>query len=395
MFGGGKTAQGTGDKIEIEEQADDQGQHNEKTDDSEEDFLHVWLKGATITGVKQVKRRKSVGSFSISGRGRSWISSLKCWQEEAHSTPLVMQEEPLLTALRKAFTASKTVKVGVALSGGLDSMVMAEGLYRLRIPWVALHVNHGWRGKQSDEDAQWVNAWCLERGIPFSGVKLGVRVPKTEAGAREARLAFFQKMATHQDLEEIWLAHHADDLVETFLLQLLRGAGPEGLASMPERRSMGKLRLVRPLLDFRKSELLALAKIWKLRWREDASNQSGDYLRNRVRKGLLPYLKKMSGRDPAPALARCARIISDENVHWEGLLPSQWPEELPCAGLKKATIALQRRTIRGWLMSRKISDLSFGDIEQVRGMLVADKPARVNLSQGRYCRRRAGVLFID
>jgi len=306
-----------------------------------------------------------------------------------------MREDPYLKALQRTMEDSKGSKIGLALSGGLDSMVLAEGLHRLGLAFVVLHVDHGWREMESAADAAWVKAWCRERKIPFFGKKLRAGSARTEAAGREARRSFYEHVAERNGLGEIWLAHHADDLVETFLLQLLRGAGPEGLASMPERRKMGKVEWVRPLLTFRKAELKSLARNWKLSWREDASNRSEDYLRNRIRHRLLPTLQKMTGRDPSPVLARCARILSDENVYWEELLPEVWPENLACAGLKKASVALQRRAIRSWLLSRKVKDLSFEDIEAVRGLLLRDKPAKVNLSKGKYCRRRSGVLFIE
>jgi tRNA(Ile)-lysidine synthase len=306
-----------------------------------------------------------------------------------------MVEDLIFRELKKSLAQSRTMNIGVALSGGLDSLVLAEGLHRLGISFIALHVNHAWRGEESAQDAVWIKNWCKSKKIPFYTKKLASRLPRTEVAGREARLSFYQKMASQKDLGEIWLGHHADDLAETFLLQLLRGAGPEGLGAMPERRLIGSLVLVRPLLSLCKSELKACAKGWKITWREDASNRSNDYLRNRVRRQLLPYLKKISGKDPRPSLIRCARILSDENKYWNDLLPRHWPEILLIKDLKKAAPALQRRMIRAWLISRKISNLSFENIETVRGLVLRNQPAKVNLSKGCYCRRREGVLFIE
>jgi tRNA(Ile)-lysidine synthase len=304
-----------------------------------------------------------------------------------------MTEEMLFKQVRKTQASSGSAKIGVALSGGMDSIVLAETLHRLEIPFLALHVDHGWRGKESRKEALWVKQWCRARGLALVQTKIKNTLPRTEAAAREARLAFFQDVAEREKLQEIWLAHHADDLVETFLLQLLRGAGPEGLASMPERRDFQGIVLVRPLLEFHKKELKGLAQKWKLAWCEDSSNQGDDYLRNRVRRGLLPYMKKISGRDPVQILSRLVRILADENLYWERYLPKKAARTLSVVDLKKQPAAVQRRVIRAWLISSGMGGLSFDQVEQVRGLLLQPKPAKV--SQGRFCRRRQGILFLE
>lgn len=285
-------------------------------------------------------------------------------------------------------------KIGLALSGGMDSVLLAEFLHRMGISFVALHFNHRWRGKKSEQDTQWVRQWCRARKIPLKIARAKQKGFVSEDQARRERFDFFQKAAQQSKLSQIWLAHHADDLVETFLLQLLRGAGPEGLVSLKKERKIGKLRIVRPWLDFFKEELQRQAKIWKLKWREDHSNRDTAYFRNRIRCQLLPYLAKLSKRDVRRQLHRTAVLLGDENAYWETFFPARWPVRASVAELRGYPVALQRRWIRGWLLSRKIKDISFDDIESVRQLLVQQKPARVNLSQNKSCRRRSGWLSI-
>ncbi|MFH1066959.1 MAG: tRNA lysidine(34) synthetase TilS [bacterium] len=302
-------------------------------------------------------------------------------------------EKNIADALHRSW--NKEQRIGLGLSGGMDSILLAECLRRLKIPFVALHFNHRWRGKESEQDAQWVQRWCKTRGIEIETGQAGQAGATSENAARQARWAFFERAARKHHLHAIWLAHHADDLVETFLLQLLRGAGPEGLASLKEKRTIGSLLVIRPWLGFFKEELLQQAKTWKLKWREDASNRNPTYLRNRARHQLLPFLHQLTGRDVKRLIWRTAALVAEENAFWETLMPAHWPVHAPVARLKNKPTAFQRRWLRGWLLSRGVKDLSFDDIETVRHLLIHTRPARVNLSQGKFCRRRAGVLFVE
>jgi len=285
--------------------------------------------------------------------------------------------------------------LALGLSGGMDSLLLAELLCRAGIRPLLLHFNHGWRGRESDRDEAWVKAWAGRHGLKLKTGRAGARVKKSEGAAREARWNFFRKSLAAAKIKHLLLAHHGDDLVETFWLQLLRGAGPEGLAGLEELRVIQGITVLRPLLGCRRAELKKLARYWKLDWREDASNQSPDYFRNRVRKRLLPYLTKLSGRDAGELTLRTARILAEENLFFEELLPRVWPEQLPLREWRDLSVALQRRGLRAWLQSRGVDNADFAQIEAVRGLLTREQPARVNLSRGRHCRRRAGVLFVE
>lgn len=286
-------------------------------------------------------------------------------------------------------------KIAVAVSGGVDSVVLAEILYRMKAPIVIFHFNHCWRGGESDEDERWIIRWAGRRKIPVIVGRAETIGKTSEAQAREQRWGFFAKACREEKISEIWLAHHADDLVETFLLQLMRGAGVDGLASLQARRKVCGVMAVRPLLPYLKEELLKVAKSLRLKWREDGSNQSRDYLRNRLRLEILPLLSSAAGRDVRRLLHRTATLLTAENDYWRDILPEQWPVLAPVKMLKSLHLAHQRRWIRGWLQNRGVTDLSYEDVEQVRGLLIHLKPSKVNLSRGWHCGRRTGSLWIS
>jgi tRNA(Ile)-lysidine synthase len=196
-------------------------------------------------------------------------------------------------------------KILVAVSGGLDSMVLLHALEKLsaKHKWKisVAHFNHQLRGRASDADEKLVRKTAAEMKLPFAVERADVKqfAQKSklsiEMAARKLRHEFFAHAARKQKIKTIALAHHADDQVELFFLRLFRGAGGEGLAGMkwsapsPADR---KISLVRPLLDLSKKELRQFAQENKIHFREDATNFSPDFLRNRIRNELLPLLRK-------------------------------------------------------------------------------------------------------
>ncbi len=196
-------------------------------------------------------------------------------------------------------------KILVAVSGGADSMVLLHLLHSLarknRWQISVAHLNHRLRGRASQADEQLVRQTAAGLGLQFFGG--GAEVKKIaarskisiEMAARKLRHEFLARTAREQKIAVIALAHHADDQVELFFLRLLRGAGGEGVAGM-KWRSLSPadrmISLVRPLLDCAKAELMAFAREHKIRFRDDATNFSSDFLRNRIRNELLPLLRK-------------------------------------------------------------------------------------------------------
>src|ERR1700736_2871737 len=146
-----------------------------------------------------------------------------------------------------------------------------------------------------------------------------------ETAAREARYEFFAKTAKAKRCRTIFLGHHADDVVETFLINLFRGAGTAGLSSIREvskcRIADVDLTIVRPLLRIWRSELDRYVRARRLKFREDVSNEDLAPLRNRIRRRVIPYLEKLVGRNIRQSIWRAAMIAAEEENWIEGELP--------------------------------------------------------------------------
>jgi tRNA(Ile)-lysidine synthase len=196
-------------------------------------------------------------------------------------------------------------KILVAVSGGADSLVLLHVLNALakkhRWQISVAHFNHQLRGPASDADEKLVRQTAKKLRLPFfveSGEVAQFAAQSkisVEMAARKLRHEFLARVAREQKIPAVALAHHADDQVELFFLRLLRGAGGAGLAGMKWRSPSPagkKIALVRPLLGFSKAEIFVYARANKIRFRDDATNFSTDFLRNRIRNELLPLLRK-------------------------------------------------------------------------------------------------------
>ncbi|MFM6946117.1 MAG: tRNA lysidine(34) synthetase TilS [Flavobacteriales bacterium] len=180
----------------------------------------------------------------------------------------------------------------VAVSGGLDSMLLLHLLHQIGAPVQAVHINYRLRQQESEQDAKLIEDYCATNQIPLhlyrvtDAQQIDLQSSNLQAKARNIRYTYFEQVSAIIPNSIICTAHHADDQNETFWLQLARGAGMKGLAGMP---TIFK-NLLRPFLCFSKTELLDAAEACKLEWREDQSNQSTKYRRNVWRNQFLPEL---------------------------------------------------------------------------------------------------------
>ena len=314
---------------------------------------------------------------------------------------------PLPRELITRFPPTRRYLIGV--SGGRDSVALLDSLinagYR-RL--VVCHLDHQLRGSASTADAKFVRTLAaklkLDCAIGRTNVAALARRTKqsTETAGRNARYEFFAGIARRRRCRTIFLGHHADDLVETFLLNLFRGAGPSGLGAMrpvSTRPINGvQLTIVRPLLGIGRPEIDIYIRERGLQYRDDLSNDSVAPMRNRVRHRIIPYIEKQLDRKVGRALWRAATIAADESELAETLVdsPLAGASELRLKELRQQPRALQRRTIHLWLQARGIVSLDFETIERVRALVEPGaRAAKTNLPRDRHARRRAGKLFLE
>ncbi len=189
------------------------------------------------------------------------------------------------------FTDSKLL---VAVSGGIDSLVLLHALKVLGYDPIALHINYNLRGEESKNDEEFIRELCSSKGIELKVNKIHLNeILDKEGGnlqnkARIERYNWFKKIAEQFDKYVVLLGHHQDDQIETFLLQLFRGAGLRGLSAMSKSRDI----FIRPLLDVNRSEILEFARENNILWREDSSNSSLKYSRNKLRNEFIPFMEK-------------------------------------------------------------------------------------------------------
>ena len=193
--------------------------------------------------------------------------------------------------IKKEFSFLKESKLLVCVSGGVDSMVLINLLNRLKYNVSIAHCNFNLRDDESDIDEDFVKNYAITNSIPFFSKSFITRIPKhsMQMAARNLRYKWFYSVLKVEELDYIITAHHLDDSLETFILNLSRASGIEGLAGIKQLNDI----IVRPLLIFSKNEILNYAKTNNIKWREDSTNKKNDYQRNQIRNEIIPLLKKL------------------------------------------------------------------------------------------------------
>lgn len=288
----------------------------------------------------------------------------------------------------------KPGKYVVAVSGGVDSMVLLDLLTKQPgFELVVAHYDHGMR-PDSAEDRRLVEKTADLYGLTFV-YEEGELGPDTgEAAARDKRYAFLKKMQHRHAADAIITAHHRDDMLETAIINLLRGTGRKGLSSLSSSDN-----LVRPLLDWTKDDTLAYAKEHKLAWREDPTNTDEKYLRNYVRRRILPHF------GPKDKQALIDRISSSRQVNKEidDLLVrdisshSRTKNELSRAWLIGLPYAISCEVMASWLRQNDISNFDRPLIERLVVAAKTKQPGKVADINTKYAMRmdRGEVILFE
>jgi tRNA(Ile)-lysidine synthase len=275
-------------------------------------------------------------------------------------------------------------RVLAGVSGGADSVCLALVLQELGYNITIAHVNHGLRGEASDDDEAFSANLAQSIAAEFFSRKVVLAPGNIEESGRDARRAFFNELSKEHGFTRIALAHTRTDRVETFLMNLLRGAGSEGLASMSATSGP----IVRPLIEMRREDVEAYLKERNQAWRTDASNLDVAFARNRLRHMVIPALASEFNRNLIHTLARTAEILEAEDS-WMRSIAEDWLNRngtnredgfvISVELLESAPVALVRRLLRGALQKAgsDLRDVSFDHIESVRSLLKTGKSGKV------------------
>lgn len=318
---------------------------------------------------------------------------------------------PLLRGRLAERFAGKRPHLLLACSGGPDSMALWDLLERWRRQTGAFltvaHVNHRLRGKASDADRRFVSRRAARRGTPFLTATADTRAWARRRGrgleeaARALRYAFLARLARRVRCGVVLTAHTLDDQVETFFLNLLRGAGPRGLAAMAEEspwpvKSARPLRLIRPLLAVRRDVLRAYLRRRGVPFRVDATNRSPAFLRNRLR----PVLRSWERLRPGflERVGQTCRILRDEETFWRAQLDRLLP---PGTDGRRKTVLDAGRFIRYHgsvqrrILARLLPGADFDRLERTRALFVDKRARRGSLIlPGGWVEKRGERLFI-
>ena len=277
----------------------------------------------------------------------------------------------------------------VGLSGGADSVALLLLLMDAGKQVTAVHVNHGLRGDASDGDEAFVRALCVKHKVRLLTYRADPPDNPGENWAREARYGFFREAMAQTAAEALVLAHHRDDQAETLLLHLLRGAGLNGLTGMAAVTTVSGMRILRPLLTYSRAELRAYLNERNQPWREDASNGDARYLRNALRKDVLPLLEQLAPGAAARMATTAALLAEDEAVLTaltQHFLTGHTGDALALHALRTQPVGLQKRILRAWWQRTAAPteerSLSAQQTEALLALVEAPASSRCNLPGG-------------
>ncbi len=269
-------------------------------------------------------------------------------------------------------------RVGVAVSGGADSVALLHILHELSerfgIELIVLHMNHHLRGAESDGDAEFTRALAKSAGLQLIEEASAPLQRNLEATARRLRREFFACSKESHGIKKIALGHTQSDQAETVLHRLFRGSGPTGLAAMRFVTAEG---LVRPLLTTGRAEVRAWATEKGFAWREDSSNADRRFTRNRLRQETIPALTEAYNQNLETVLAGSAQIIQTEEDYWQQEVEplhellvkrTRLGSIFQVDDLQRLHLALRRRLIRralGEIRAERLNGLDFEHVEHI------------------------------
>ena len=281
-----------------------------------------------------------------------------------NSSPSVGTGDEALARVRRTLLRHDMIVCGdtvvVGVSGGMDSVSLLDILTRLqeefRLTLVVAHVHHGLRGEEGDLEFHFVEGLASRYGLPFEGRKIDSssyeKGANIQARARRFRVRFYEEVASGWGANRIATGHHRDDHAETLLMQILRGTG-----SLKGIRPVREGRYIRPLIEIGREEIRAYAGRMGLAFCEDASNRKREYLRNRIRRDIIPWIRNEVNPSFSESLLHLASILHEETQYLDGIAQEALQQVMdPVHGngevilrrdlLERMPRAIQRRVLR-------------------------------------------------
>lgn len=289
----------------------------------------------------------------------------------------------------------------VGVSGGPDSVALLRVLHSLAseldLHLVVAHLDHGFRGQESADDAAFVRKLSKQLSLPH---EVGyVNMPQilsegggsTQAKAREVRFEFFRAALNRHGCELLALGHHLDDRVETLFLNMLRGSGLDGITAMPAQdKGLHGLNIIRPLLVVNRSEIEQYLESLGQGYRQDSSNQQDDYTRNLVRHKLLPLLKEINPR-VTEAMQRLTQSLTQDADYLTSEASKAWIAiashgengiELVVDRLRTTPLAISSRLVRRAWQETSSCELSYQLVMAILGLCGKQAGKRIELGDG-------------
>jgi len=275
-------------------------------------------------------------------------------------------------------------RVLAGVSGGADSVCMAIVLEELGYEVAVAHVNHGLRGPASDEDESFAATFAQRLGLKYFSRRVILSGGNIEAAGRDARKQFFSELMVQHGFTKLAVAHTRNDRVETFLLNLFRGAGSAGLSSMLPVSGT----TIRPLVETSREDVEAYLNEKNQTWRTDATNFDLEFARNRMRHAVIPKLASEFNPNLIETISRSIEIIEGEDA-WMRVNAEEWLARngtkdrdllvINVDALREAPVALIRRVLRSALRAAgsELQDVTFEQIEGIRGLLDDGKSGKI------------------
>ena len=300
--------------------------------------------------------------------------------------------------ISNTFPALKGKRILIACSGGLDSVVLSRLFKELNYDISLAHCNFSLRGKESDEDENFVILLADKLSIPIFNKKFNTKAYKikhklsTQVAARQLRYQWFAEICAEHSFDYLATAHHLDDDLETFLINLSRGTGLKGLIGIPLIND----KIIRPFLNFPRADILQYAKENNCPWREDSSNQTSDYLRNKLRIEVIPRLKEVDHNllngfhQTQKYLNDSMALVNDYMTLIKNLVVSETED-----GFEIDVLKLQDLPNTNALLYELLAPFGFTAWDDISDLLTAQSGKQIFSESHRILKNRKSLLLVE